>query len=171
MAFTIVNEVPDHTIHLDNLLDSAFGIGRKGRTVYRFRDGIAPIERLRYVALGQDGSVWGSIRFWPVLLPDGGVEALLGPLAVFPNLRGQGIGKALVAHGLAGVREAGYRAVLIVGEPDYYRPFGFRPEYVDGLELPGSVAPLTFMGLEFEEGRLTHMTGSVQPALMRKQTG
>ncbi len=170
MAFTIVNEESDHTVHLTNLLDSAFGTGRKGRTVYRFRDGVAPVDTLRYVALGQDGSVWGSIRFWPVAMPDGGVEVLLGPLAVFPKLRGQGIGKALVAHGLAGARAAGYRAVLIVGEPDYYRPFGFRPEHVSGLTLPGSVAPLTFMGLEFEEGRLTHAAGPVLPALRRERS-
>jgi len=170
MAFTIVNEEADHTIHLDKLLDSAFGAGRKGRTVYRFRDGVDPVGCLRYVALGPEGDVWGSIRFWPVALPDGGIEVLLGPLAVFPNLRGQGIGKALVAHGLAGARVAGYRSVLIVGEPDYYRPFGFRPEYVAGLFLPGSVAPLTFMGLEFEEGRLAHAAGPVLPAVRQDQS-
>ena len=164
MAFTIVTETAAHTGHLETLLDSAFGPARKDRTVYRFRDGVAPIDALRFTALGPDGTVWGSIRFWPARLPDGGTEALLGPLAVFPELRGQGIGKALVAHGLASARAEGFGAVLIIGEPAYYRPFGFRPEHVAGLTLPGPVDPLTFMGLEFTEGRLAALTGDVLPA-------
>ena len=163
MAFTIVNETAAHAGQLEKLLDSAFGPARKDRTVYRFRDGIGPLDSLRFAALGPDGDVWGSIRFWPVGLPDGGTEVLLGPLAVFPELRGQGIGKALVAHGLEASRAAGFGAVLIIGEPAYYRPFGFRPEYVAGLHLPGPVAPLTFMGLEFAEGRLAKLTGAVLP--------
>lgn len=163
MNFTIENETVDHVEHLDHLLDSAFGVGRTSRTVYRFRDGIGPVESLRFVALGQDRNVCGSIRFWPIVMPNGVEEVLLGPLAVFPDLRGQGIGKALVAHGLAVARANGYRAVLIVGDPTYYRPFGFREENVSGLSLPGPVEPLTFMGLEFEEGSLSTLQGNAMP--------
>jgi len=99
-----------------------------------------------------------------VRLPDGTTEPLFGPLAVDPALRGLGIGKALVAQGIAAARESGHGAVLIVGDPAYYRPFGFSEDPVAGLAMPGPVLPLTFMGLEFEPGRLGRLEGVIAPA-------
>lgn len=163
MNFTLADEAAEHAAAIESLVDTAFGPARKTRTVYQFRDGIPPATSLCYVALSNDGDMLGSIRFWPVLMPDGRQGVMLGPLAVLPNLRGQGIGKALVAHGIAGTRAAGYGGVLIVGDRGYYAPFGFREEKVANLELPGSVTPLTFMGLEFEEGSLSGLEGVVLP--------
>ncbi|WP_425403442.1 GNAT family N-acetyltransferase [Hwanghaeella sp.] len=163
MNFTLSEEAAEHAAAIESLVDTAFGPARKTRTVYQFRDGIPPLTDLCYVALSNDGDMLGSIRFWPVLMPDGRQEVMLGPLAVLPNLRGQGIGKALVAHGIAGSRAAGFGGVLIVGDRRYYAPFGFREEKVANLDLPGPVAPLTFMGLEFEEGSLSRVDGTVMP--------
>ena len=163
MNFTLADEAAEHAAAIESLVDTAFGPARKTRTVYQFRDGIPPATSLCYVALSNDGDMLGSIRFWPVLMPNGRQGVMLGPLAVLPNLRGQGIGKALVSHGIAGTRAAGYGGVLIVGDRGYYAPFGFREEKVSNLELPGSVAPLTFMGLEFEEGSLSGLQGMVLP--------
>lgn len=163
MNFTLCDEAAAHAAAIETLVDAAFGPARKTRTVYKFRDGIPPVADLCYVALSNDGDMLGSIRFWPVLMPDGRQEIMLGPLAVLPHLRGQGIGKALVAHGIAGARAAGYGGILIVGDRNYYAPFGFREEKVANLDLPGPVSPLTFMGLEFEEGSLSRAEGIVLP--------
>lgn len=163
MNFTLCDETVSHAGAIESLVDTAFGPARKTRTVYKFRDGIPPVMTLCYVALSNDGDMLGSIRFWPVLMPDGRQEVMLGPLAVLPHLRGQGIGKALVSHGIAGTRAAGYGGVLIVGDRGYYAPFGFREEKVANLALPGPVNPLTFMGLEFEEGSLSRAQGLVLP--------
>lgn len=54
--------------------------------------------------------------------------ALLGPLAVAPDCQGRGIGGALVRAGLAAIGEAGMRQMLVLGDPAYYRRFGFTPE-------------------------------------------
>lgn len=53
--------------------------------------------------------------------------ALLGPLAVHPEHQRQGIGKALIAEGLARLKAEGVTEVLVLGDPAYYSRSGFRP--------------------------------------------
>lgn len=177
----IAPETPDDASAVDALIARSFGPDRTKRTVYRFRDGRAPIAALAFVARargqggeygengenGGDGAaaparLLGSLNFWEVEAP-GGRLPLLGPLAVLPSLRGRGVGRALVAHGLAEARRLGWPAVLIVGDPGYYAPHGFTVACVAGLELPGPVGPLTFMGLEFAPGALSTRRGPVRP--------
>lgn len=54
--------------------------------------------------------------------------ALLAPLAVSPPLQGQGIGSALVYAGLRRMQQAGVDLVLVLGDPEYYKRFGFVSE-------------------------------------------
>lgn len=148
-----------------DLIEQSFGPERTGRTVYRFRKTCAPIHDLGF-AVEHGAELVASIRFWPVRLPgEGGLTVpLLGPLAVKPHLRGYGLGRALVRHGLDAAREAGYPAVLIVGDAGYYAPFEFSVEPVSALDLGGPVAPLTFMGLEYRPSTLAERSGTVAPA-------
>jgi putative acetyltransferase len=54
--------------------------------------------------------------------------ALLGPLAVHPDHQRRGIGKALIAEGLARLTAEAVTQVLVLGDPAYYSRSGFRPE-------------------------------------------
>lgn len=54
--------------------------------------------------------------------------ALLAPLAVAPTSQRQGIGSTLVRAGLEQLKDAAVDLVLVLGDPDYYRRFGFMPE-------------------------------------------
>lgn len=144
------------------LMDDVFGPDRFGRTVYRFRKNIAPISEHGYVAR-LDGVMVGSIRFWPIEMPDGTTAPLLGPLAVKSHLRGIGIGQDLVRRGLLSLEDSGAPGVLIVGDPGYYAPFGFSVDCVANLDLGGPVVPLTFMGLEFQPGVLSVQSGILHP--------
>lgn len=57
-----------------------------------------------------------------------GSGVLLGPLAVAPAARRRGLGKALVAEGLARLAARGARQVFVLGDPAYYVRSGFAPE-------------------------------------------
>ncbi|WP_416897627.1 MAG: GNAT family N-acetyltransferase [Minwuia sp.] len=54
--------------------------------------------------------------------------ALLGPAAVAPGRQGEGIGDALIRDGLDRLRKAGFVRVQVLGDPNYYSRFGFRPD-------------------------------------------
>lgn len=57
-----------------------------------------------------------------------GEVALLGPLAVTPERQRQGLGSALVHEGLRRLRSRGVVQVHVLGDPAYYRRFGFRTD-------------------------------------------
>lgn len=163
--FTLHAERPDDGAAIDTLLDHAFGANRQERTVYKLRIG-DPVPDLSFVAR-RGGAFVGSIRFWPVSLDHGVDGVLLGPLAVEPHLRGQGIGKALVGHGLATAAKAGHGLCLVSGDPDYYGPFGFVPALPLGLSLPGPVAEGHFQVKELQPGWLALARGEARPQSMR----
>jgi putative acetyltransferase len=82
-----------------------------------------------------DGAVVGHVAASPVELSNGaGGWFGLGPLSVRPDLQGRGIGSRLMAAVLQRLRELGAGGCVLVGDPAYYRRFGFRPE--SGLVLP-----------------------------------
>lgn len=58
--------------------------------------------------------------------PGAGSAALIGPLAVDPACQGQGAGAGLVREGLARLGKSGVGRVFVLGDPAYYRRFGFR---------------------------------------------
>lgn len=141
--FRIALERPQDVAPREALLDQAFGADRHNRTVYRLREGIAPVQALSHVAL-IDGEFAGSLRFWPIEVDGAKKPILLGPLAVSPERRGQAIGIALVRNGLRAARKHGHDIVLVVGDPPYYQRFGFLPSGSWNLTLPGPVDAARF---------------------------
>ncbi len=163
MTFEILPQRPQDYEHFDSLLDRTFGADRLAKTVYRLRDGIDDLSELRFVAVNGDGVLLASLRFWPVKI-ETAPAILLGPLAVEPRLQGQGIGRALVRHGLAAARRLQHRICIVVGEPEYYAPFGFANAAAAGLILPGPVDPRRFQVLEIEPGALEGLRGLIRSA-------
>ena len=54
--------------------------------------------------------------------------ALLGPIAVLPDLQKQGIGTSLIREGIEIMKTKGFAKVLVLGDPKYYSRFGFAEE-------------------------------------------
>ncbi len=73
------------------------------------------------------GQVVGHVAFSPVTISDGSPSWHgLGPVSVLPRLQRQGIGTALIEEGLARLKALGSQGCVLVGDPNYYRRFGFR---------------------------------------------
>jgi predicted N-acetyltransferase YhbS len=92
---------------------------------------------------------------------------LLGPLAVNPAHRNQGIGSALMRHALAEAGRRGHRAVLLVGDAAYYGRFGFSAEPTARLWLPGLAEKRRLLGHELVSGALQGARGAI--GIPRKQ--
>lgn len=150
---------------IESLLDRVSGADRRQKTVYRLREEVDPLADLCFLSYGRAG-IDGSIRFWPVEvaatepLP----VLLLGPVAVAPERQGQGLGRALVRHGLAAARRLGHGAVILVGDAAYYGRFGFERRQVRRLVLPGPVDPERFLGLELRPRALAGAAGPIVPS-------
>ena len=88
------------------------------------------VPELDFVAEA-DGRVVGQVVFMKArILGDDGknYEVLsLGPIAVHPSLQRKGVGRALIEHTRNAARQAGFRAMLLCGEPKYYQRVGFVP--------------------------------------------
>ncbi|ADP17604.1 acetyltransferase, GNAT family protein 21 [Achromobacter xylosoxidans A8] len=90
-----------------------------------------------------DGRIAGHVAFSPVTVSDGSADWYgLGPVAVLPELQGQGIGAALVRDGLERLKALGAAGCVVMGDPAYYGRFGFAQ--MPGLTYPG-VPPEYFM--------------------------
>jgi putative acetyltransferase len=93
------------------------------------------LPELSLVAEGVDGAVIGhvvctraSVGTRPVLG--------LGPLGVLPAFQRRGVGHALM-HAVLGAADAlGEPLVVLLGHPDYYPLFGFRPASEYGVTPP-----------------------------------
>ncbi len=160
MTFTIVAERPDDAPLITPLLDRTFGFERTRKTVYRLREHLDPLPELCFSAVADDGGFLGSIRYWPIAIA-GTPAILLGPLAVEPALQGRGLGKALVRHSLEAAAAAGHRICVVVGDPNYYRPFGFISASAQGLSLPGPVEPERFQVKALVPGALEGVHGVI----------
>jgi predicted N-acetyltransferase YhbS len=158
----IVPERPQDLGPIEALNDAAFGPNRANKTVYRLRDGLPPDRALCFVALNEEGALCASLRFWPIVIGKNKAPAvLLGPLAVVPELRGQGYGKALMRHGIDQARKLGHRIIVLVGDPEYYNPFGFTREAALKLSLPGPVEERRFLALPLADGAMEGAVGMI----------
>ena len=60
----------------------------------------------------------------------------LGPVAVAPGRQRRGIGGGLIRHAIERARADGWEAIFVVGDPAYYRRFGFETEAAAGFVSP-----------------------------------
>ncbi len=143
--------------------EAAFGPDRHHKTVYRLREGVKPIRELCFVAIDQKGRMVASIRNWPILINERWPAILLGPLAISPELRGLGYGKALMWHAMAQARMMGHSRIILVGDPEYYNQFGFRRDLALHIQLPGWVEERRFLALELVAGAMIGVHGMIGP--------
>ena len=73
-----------------------------------------------------DNETVGHVAFSPVTIEGEHLDWFgLGPVAVRPDLHRRGIGSVLIREGLARLKQARASGCVLVGDPAYYRRFGF----------------------------------------------
>lgn len=148
--------------HVEQLLDRVFGAERREKASYLYRENVAPVAPLSWVALEGDRLV-GAIRYWPIQVGEAGHPALLlGPLAIVPGLAGKGIGRALTFKTLELAAEMDHDLVLLVGDYDYYKRFGFVPATPYGFVMPGEKRPERLQVTELKPGVLGRVSGEIR---------
>ena len=147
---------------VERLYDDVFGPARFHKASYLFRDGVAPVQELSWIALEGDRLV-GAIRYWPILVGETGHSALLlGPLAIAQDRAGKGIGRALMFKTLDLAAQLGHDLVLLVGDVDYYKRFGFVPATPHGFVMPGETRPDRLQVAPLKDNVLGRIAGEVR---------
>lgn len=107
-------------IELSVMVVTAFGQRNEWALVEALRK--AGDLAIELVAEDQGGLLGHACLSW-LQAPDGWMT--LSPLSVRPSHQGEGIGGELVRYGVDAARQAKARAVVVVGEPAYYKRLGF----------------------------------------------
>ncbi|WP_374654210.1 GNAT family N-acetyltransferase [Phenylobacterium sp.] len=129
---------------------AAFGRADEADLVERLRaDGDVMFELVD----DDGGEIVGHILYSRLWADSVSLYAALAPMAVLPARQKDGIGKRLVAASLETAKDFGACAVIVLGHPEYYPKFGFRPDAAAKVKSPFSGSP-AFMALALEEGAL-----------------
>jgi putative acetyltransferase len=157
MTIDIRATTADERATLHDLHRRAFGGTVEADLVLALLDDEAPT-----ISLGaHDGSrLLGHVLFSGLEGPPAALA--LAPVAVDPDMQGQGIGGTLIRAGLEEARKAGWQSVFVLGEPAYYGRFGFRAELAAGAICAWSGPYL--QALELTEGALKDYSGPLEYA-------
>jgi predicted N-acetyltransferase YhbS len=80
-------------------------------------------------------------------------------LGVLPSFQKKGIGSALVQKISTKARELGFKGIVIFGNPEYYRRFGFKNAGIYGIQTADGVNMDPFMALELSADSLGGVRG------------
>jgi predicted N-acetyltransferase YhbS len=145
---------------VERLILRAFGPGRFAKAAERLREGRAPLLGLSFVAW-EDGQIVGCVRQWWVMIGEA-PAILLGPFAVDPDFRNQGLGAALIERACEAAAEAGEAIIVLVGDLPYFGPLGFAP--APRVTLPGPVDPRRVLVRALKSGTDSGLEGDVAAA-------
>ena len=130
---------------VEQLLDRAFGPGRRARTAYKVRGNAESLPALSFALVDEDELLVATIQAWPVALTDKAGRAhpmiMVGPVAVLPERQGEGFGSALMLAQAQALGPDSPLPQVLIGDAPYYGRFGFSAEYTGGWTLPGLWEP------------------------------
>lgn len=157
-------ETRDDYAAITRLNDLAFEQKTEGKLVENLRKTKEFIPALSLVAQ-IEGEIVGHILFYPIKIDKGesSVNTLaLAPMSVRPEYQRMGIGGKLVRVGIKLARDLGHKSVIVIGHPEYYPRFGFKPAGGWGIKPPFAVPDDAFLALELEVDALRNAKGMVK---------
>ncbi len=163
-----LEEEKDHRIVEELTREAFWNVYKPGCdehfVLHHLRNSPSFIPELDFVA-ELDGNVVGNIVYskCKVVSESGKEQEVLtfGPVGVLPVYQGQGIGSLLIRHTLELAKKMGYKAVIIFGDPAYYRRFGFEAAQKFAISTTEGENFDAFMAKELTEGSLQGISGRV----------
>ena len=116
--------------------------------------------KVSLVAL-EHGRLIGHIAFSPVFISRASGKWFdLGPVSVWPELQGVGIGSTLINEGLAILMQTKALGCVLIGDPNYYCKFGFVGDgRITYRELPKEIVQWIAFGEAKPSGTLKFSPG------------
>lgn len=166
--FTVRQTTAADYATLYNLIKTAFQTaehrdGDEQDFAVNLRNGGNYIPELDLVA-AQGGELIGHIMLTKTVVTktDGSPydTLLVAPLSVLLEYRSRGVGSALMQEALRLAATLGYGAAFLIGDPGYYRRFGYQPSQQWNIGHESFPAEYV-LAKEIVPGALTHITGVV----------
>ena len=151
----IREETADDVAAIRDVNRRAFGQDQEGNIVDALR--LHDAALLSLVATVDDRVV-GHIMYSPATIGDV-TGAALGPMAVLPEHQRLGIGSKLVAAGDQKLKADGCPFIIVLGHPQFYPRFGFRPASTHAITCEWDVPDEAFMLLILDPSRMQGVSG------------
>jgi len=157
----IRTEAPADILAIDRLLKSVFETEAEANLVMSLRENSH--LTLSLVACSDEGEVVGHVMFSPLTLKGEDYNWQgLAPLAVREDFRGQGIAKSLMEEAFSSLRDFGYPACVVLGDPSFYSKVGFKPASEFDLQCRWEVPEGAFQAIELVEGTFDGHSGTIE---------
>jgi predicted N-acetyltransferase YhbS len=82
-----------------------------------------------------------------------------GPISVLPKHQNNGVGNILIEHTVLLAKELGYKAIIIYGDPEYYKRFGFKASKEYNITNNSGKYPAALLVLELYPNALHDIKG------------
>ena len=132
--------------------------------VNKLRRSLDFIKELTYV-IEVNGEVEGAIFYTTSKIIDKNkIEHKVisfGPVFISPKFHRQGLGRKLITYTIEKAKEMGYRAIITLGYPYHYEPYGFLGGKRYGISMPDMNFYKGLLVLPLSEGALENISGYV----------
>ncbi|MCL2196855.1 MAG: N-acetyltransferase [Treponema sp.] len=119
------------------------------------------IKELDFVAVNNN-KIIGNIVYVKAKVINNDVEypvLTFGPISVLPEYQNNGIGGKLINHTVKLSKEMGYKGIIIYGDPEYYKRFGFKESKQYKITNKDNKYPAALLVLELYPGALNGIEG------------
>lgn len=129
--------------------------------IHKLRSAKEFVKDLDFVAVYNDIIV-GNIVYAQSKVTNSHNENIVltfGPVSVLPDYQNKGIGSKLINHTIKLSKGMGYKAILIYGDPEYYKRFGFKVSKEYRITNKEGKFPAALLALELYHGALNEIHG------------
>jgi len=119
------------------------------------------IKELDFVAI-KNNKIIGNIVYVKAKIINNDMEYTVltfGPISVLPEYQNNGIGSKLINYTVKLSKEMGYKGIIIYGDPEYYKRFGFKESKQYKITNKDKKYPAALLVLELYPNALNGIEG------------